>query len=355
MHNARSELKSALRSLFTLNPQKGPRRWIATRAALSMGVPLAVMTFAGRPDLGLQAGTGAFLALFFAGAQAKERAKVLPVMAAALLACAAIGTWLAPWPWISATVMVFVAIAGSAFAFGFRIGPPGPVFFVLMYGLASMITAEYDGARRIDPLVFLTALASGLAFAYLLALLPLLLPSQRTRPARTLRELLPGPWLGDGEGWLIARVAVVSAAGMVVSMLWIDPGRAYWTVAAGIAVIGLSTVPTHALSRGMHRTFGTLVGALLYLVIAPLGAHPWAFVLLLAGLQFVIELVVVRNYGVALVFITPLVLLIAGAAMGSTDHLTTATERLVDTAVGSALAMASGFLQRPGAASRASR
>ncbi|KUF08512.1 FUSC family protein [Leucobacter sp. G161] len=344
-----NEFAAALRSLFVLAPgPPGPRRWIATRAALSMGIPLAVLTLAGRPDLGLMAGTGAFLALFFAGAAAAERARVLPVIGAVLFACAALGALLAPSPWLTAAGLVVVAIAGSAFSFAYRVGPPGPVFFVLMFGLSGMITSVRDGARVTEPAVFLTTLAGGLLFSYLLALVPLVLAEERARPVRPLREMLPGPWLGAGEQWLVVRIAIVAALGAVLSMLWVDPERAYWTVSTGVAVVGLSTVPNHSFARGLHRTFGTLVGAGAYLLLAPLAQLPWVFVLLLPLLQFTIEFVVVRNYALALVFITPLVLLIAGAAIGDANQLSTATERFVDTAVGSALAMASGVLrERP--------
>lgn len=344
-----SELVRALRSLFVLSPgPPGPRHWIATRAALSMGIPLAVLTLVGRPDLGLMAGTGAFLALFVAGAAAAERARVLPVIGAALFACAALGTWLAPSPWLTAAGLVAVAVGGSALSFGFRVGPPGPVFLVLMYGLSGMITTVRDGARVTEPWVFLATLAGGLVFSYVLALLPLAIPAERARPTRPLRELLPGPWLGAGEQWLVVRIALVAALGAVLSMLWVDPERAYWTVSTGVAVVGLSTVPNHSFARGVHRTIGTLVGAAAYLALAPLAKLPWVFVLLLPLLQFTIEFVVVRNYALALVFITPLVLLIAGAAIGDANQLSTAAERFVDTAVGSALAMASGVLrERP--------
>lgn len=61
--------------------------------------------------------------------------------------------------------------------------------------------------------------------------------------------------------------------------------------------------------------------------------------ILLALLQFGIELVVVRNYAFALVFVTPLVLLISGAATGGTHLVTAAGERVIDTVLGSAIAM----------------
>lgn len=89
-----------------------------------------------------------------------------------------------------------------------------------------------------------------------------------------------------------------------------------------------------AATRGIHRAVGTVLGAGLYLVLALLPLPVWALGLLQGGLQFVIELVVVRHYALALVFITPLVLLIIGAATGEGATFTRALERVVDTLVG---------------------
>ncbi|KTR81587.1 FUSC family protein [Leucobacter chromiiresistens] len=336
----------AVRSLFEMPAGPGPRLWIALRAALSIGVPFGVLTALGYEGIGLQTAAGAFVALFAAGLAAAERAKVLPFVALALIASAALGAALSPWPVLLGVGLVVVAGATSALSFAFRLGPPGPVFFVLSYGLAGNITAVVDGQRVNSPLVLIAALSGGALFSYLLALAPLLRDSERAKPVRPLGELLPGPWLGPGELRLILRILIVSVAGTAVTMLWIDPHRAYWTVSAGVAVIGLSAVRRHSLARGLHRTVGTLVGAGVYLAIAPLGAIPFALVLLLTGLQFVIELVVVRNYALALVFITPLVLLLTGAAAGGGDLMGAAAERVLDTLIGSAIAVATALLHR---------
>lgn len=335
----------AVRSLGAL-PPAAPRTSIALRAMLSLAVPLALMTLLGHPEIGLQAAAGAFVSIYAASLGAAERAKVLPFVAVALLACAALGALLSPWPMFLALGLIVTTIVTSALCHGFRLGPPGPVFFALTFGLAANVTAVVDGERLNSPVVLLLAVASGAAFSYLLALAPLLLRSERAKPVRPLRELLPGPWLGRGELELVARTAIVAIAGTAVNVLWLDPHRAYWTVTAAVAVIGLSAGRRHAVERGLHRTVGTLVGAGLYLAIAPLGQFPWLLVVLLASLQFVVEQTVVRNYALALVFITPLVLLLTGAAASGGNLWSSAGERFVDTAVGVALAIMTGFIHR---------
>ncbi|WP_241095500.1 MULTISPECIES: FUSC family protein [unclassified Leucobacter] len=336
----------ATRSLLELPPSPGPRTWIALRAALSVSLPFGALTLLGHPEIGLQTAAGAFVALYAAGMGAAERAKVLPFVAAALIACTALGALLAPWPILLAIGLVGVTVVASALCFAYRVGPPGSVFFALAFGLSANITAVVDGERLNSPVTLMLAVSGGALFSYALALAPLLRRAERARPVRPVDELLPGPWLGAGERELLARVAVVAVLGTAVSVIWIDPHRAYWTVTAGVAVVGLVAGRRHAIGRGLHRTVGTLIGAGLYLAIAPLGRIPLLLVLLLGILQFAVESVVVRNYALALVFITPLVLLISGAATGGGDLWGSALERFLDTAVGVAIAMLTGLIHR---------
>ncbi|MFT4232340.1 MAG: FUSC family protein [Leucobacter sp.] len=331
-------------SLFMLGGGQGSRIWIATRAALSLGVPLALSTAVGHQTIGLQVSVGAFTALFATSRTAAERAKVLPFIGAGLLASAGLGVVLAQWGWALTLGLVLIAAVSCALAFGYRVGPPGPVFFVLAYGLAGNITAPVDGVRHIDPWAFVLAVCCGIAFSYLVALVPLLSARERARPVSPLRELLPGPRLGREGRLLIVRAVLVAAIGAVVSAVWLDPHRAYWTVSSGVAVIGLTTGRSYAFRRALHRIAGTLVGALVYLVVAPLGEVPWALVALLVLLQFSVELVITRNYGFGLALVTPLVLLIVGVVTGGSDHQDVVLARLVDTATGALLGFASGFL-----------
>lgn len=340
--------RRAVKSLVALPAGPGPRGWIAFRAAMSIGVPFAALSLAGHESIGLQMAAGAFTSLYSTHLRAGERARVLPFVGLYLIACAVLGVLLAPatlWLLIGLAV---VSTVSSALAFAFRLGAPGPVFLVLMYGLAGSITGvnEATGERFNDPITFLVALTCGVAFSCLVACAPLLLRTERACPTRPLREVLPGPWLGPGERLLTIRIAIAATLGIVITAAFFDPNRAYWTVCASIAVVGLSAVRSYSIGRGMHRTVGTLLGAGLYLAIAPLGSHPLVLVAMLALLQFAIEFVVVRNYALALVFITPLVLLLTGAAVVGADHVTTASERVIDTAIGSAIAIVTSVLHR---------
>ncbi|MGN7967325.1 FUSC family protein [Microbacterium sp. 22179] len=326
-------------SLFAFAPSRGPRWPLALQAAIGIAAPIAVSTVLGQAPLGYIAASGAFTVLYAGSAPVVDRARVLPIIAVSLLLSAALGILVAGNTLVVSIGVVVVATVSAALAFGFRLGPPGPLFFVLVYGLSAHVVAS----GTIDPFVYLAALTGGCLFSYLVALAPLALPRIRQIRARPMRELLPGPAWNVDSRMLLLRVVIVAIAGVLLGLV-IDPDRTYWIVGSAVAVIGVAAARRAAFQRGLHRMLGTVVGAGLYVLLALL--HPagiW-LALLLGLLQFSIELVVVRHYALALAFITPLVLLLTGAATGSIGSLDVAGERIVDTIVGAVLGAASGVL-----------
>lgn len=326
-------------SLFAFGPSRGPRWPVALQAALGLSVPIAAMTLLGEPSLGCVAASGAFTVLFAGASPAVERARVLPLVGTGLVVSAALGVLAASSPWLVSIGVVVVAIVSAALAFGFRLGPPGPLFFVLVFGLSAHIVAT----ASIAPLAYLVAFTGGCVFSYLVSLVPLLLPEARSRRARPLRVLLPGPVLDTDALMLLLRVAIVAVLGVLLALV-VDPGRSYWIVGSAVAVIGIAAARKAAFQRGLHRMLGTVVGAGAYALLALLHPAGLWLALLLGVLQFAVELVVARNYALALVFITPLVLLLTGAATGEVGSMEVALERIVDTLVGAALGTASGLL-----------
>lgn len=49
--------------------------------------------------------------------------------------------------------VVVVAVVSATLAFGFRLGPPGPIFFVLAFGLSAQVMAN----ASIPPLAYVAA------------------------------------------------------------------------------------------------------------------------------------------------------------------------------------------------------
>ena len=332
----RAETAHLVTSLTTFGPSIG-RRWpLAVQAGLAMAVPIVVLALAGRSDVALLAASGAFTVIYGGWLRPRQRARFAPIMALVLFTCAAAGVLAAGGGTIVVLLGALVlTVVAASLAGWFSLGPPGPVFFVLVYGLSTQVTAIRDGVRIVDPGVYLGVVAASSAFACLLVVLPLLLPRYRREQVRPVRTLFPRRWGGVAQT-LAVRAAIVAIVG-VGAAVFIDPERSYWIICAGLAVVGMPVGRRAAAARGIHRTVGTVFGAVVYLGLALLPLPIWALGLLLGALQVVIELTVVRHYALAVLFITPLVLLLIGAASGEGANITLALERVVDTIVGAAV------------------
>lgn len=326
-------------SLFRFAPARGPRWQLGLQAAIGIAAPIAVMTLLGHPTLGYIAGSGAFTVLFAGAAPAVERARVLPFIAAGLTLCAALGAYASAERWLVGAGIIAVAVTAALLCFGFRLGPPGPIFFVLVFGLSAQVTAS----AAIAAPAYIAAVAAGCLFSYLVALSPLLIGRVRSHPSRRLRELFPRPVYDATSRMLVLRVAIVAVLGVAIG-IFVDPGRSYWIVGAAIAVIGLAADRRVAFERGLHRMLGTVAGVGVYALLALLHPQGLWIALLLGIMQFTVELVVVRHYALALMIITPLVLLLTGAATGQIGQMDVALERVIDTVIGAVLGAASGVL-----------
>lgn len=338
LHRLTHAVRHAFASLFTLRPAPSPRWPLAVQASLAIVLPIAVATLVGHPEIGYQAATGAFAALYASNRGAVDRVKVVPIVGAGLFVAALAGVWAGPSPVLTIIGLALVTLAGSAAAFGFSLGPPGPLFVVLVFGLSAHVSGVGAPAG-----VYLAAMAGGILLSVVIVAAPLVLPSRRRMPRHPLRELLPGPAWPTPTRMLFFRAAIVALAGTAIG-IFVDPDRVYWIVGAAIAVIGTAPERQAAFNRGLHRMVGTLLGAGLYLLLAPIPVTGLALALMLGVLQFAIEIVVVRNYALALTFITPLVLLLTSAATGVAGSIDVASERIIDTLVGATLGAVTGLL-----------
>ena len=109
---------------------------------------------------------------------------------------------------------------------------------------------------------------------------------------------------------VMVRVAIAAPlAGAAATLLGI--GHAYWAIAAAVLVLHQGADRSRTLRRGADRLAGTWVGLILAAGILLLHPQGWWLALILAVLQVVIEMLVVRHYGLASVFITAAALTIA--------------------------------------------
>ncbi|WP_158079268.1 FUSC family protein [Actinomadura sp. CNU-125] len=139
-----------------------------------------------------------------------------------------------------------------------------------------------------------------------------------------------------------ARVAVCTAAAVGAAFA-AGLSQPYWAAIAVCAVLQGQTL-TGTWQRAINRSIGTVAGLGVAALLLPLHPHGVAVALIVGVLQFVVELLVARNYALAVMFITPLTLLLVEAAHPGASPVPFAESRLVNTLLGCAIGVVGGHL-----------
>jgi uncharacterized membrane protein YccC len=135
----------------------------------------------------------------------------------------------------------------------------------------------------------------------------------------------------------------VLVAGLVATGLGI--GHPYWAMVGAAAPLGFRDARGVAV-RGLQRLLGTLAGVVVAAGLLLLEPSGLALVLLVAALQVGAELLVGRNYALALVLVTPLALLMVHLASPEPTG-TLVWDRAVETLVGVVVGVLVGATLRP--------
>jgi uncharacterized membrane protein YccC len=91
---------------------------------------------------------------------------------------------------------------------------------------------------------------------------------------------------------------------------------------------------------------GTVGGLVLTALLLAISLVPWQLVLVLIVLQFLTEMFVIRHYSLALLFITPLALLMSQLAAPVADRGSLLADRLLETIIGVAVGVVVVLLVR---------
>lgn len=324
----RPALRQATAGLLRWGPHGGAHR-VALRAGVSVCVPLLVLVLAGRVGWAPYAAFGAFTSLYGRRHARSERAGMQVVAGAFLVLAVTAGALVSLAPdarWFVVPLGAVLAAAGSLASDAYRWHPPGPLFLVFAFTVCAMVPAT--------PATVVVAAAVATAsvlFSLLVAHVGVL-----REPSAWRRPELPAPRFRDAfaapgaRAHLLRHVIALGVAGAIATGLgWQHP---YWAMVAAVTVLSGPDLAAR-LTRGLHRVVGTAAGVVVaapILLWSPQGA--WA-VLVIGVLQVLTELVVGRNYAVALLFITPLALM-----MGQLAHPVAAgpllRDRLFETVLG---------------------
>ncbi len=321
--------------------QPSDRHWsMPFAAALSSGAPLLVGAYFGHIGDGLVSSLGGMVFLYLPGTSLQHRMVWLMACAFGLVACYTLGLTshlVAP---ILLPVLVFIAVLVMMCLRIYSVGPPGGIFFIMSVAIGAYTPLTIE---RYPTLVGLNALGCLLAciIAFFYSVYTL-----RTRPPQPV-----APLVAPTFSFVVFDSVVIGAfVGISLGFAQIlRMPRPYWVPVSCLAVIQGASLRA-VWTKQLQRILGTVAGVgVAWLCLMP-SMGPWSIALLVMGLTFVVETLVVRHYGTAAVFITPLTILLADAAnLGSTSPAALIQARLLDTVLGALIGLLGGFcLHHPG-------
>jgi uncharacterized membrane protein YccC len=127
-------------------------------------------------------------------------------------------------------------------------------------------------------------------------------------------------------------------------------GHGYWAAVSAVAVLQTPNL-LGSVHRTMQRAVGTLFGVVLAAVAVLFLPGQWALVAAIVFLQVVAELLVVRNYGLAILAVTPLAILVGELAQPA-PVTGLIRDRLLQTVLGCMIGLLCAVLIRNRAAVR---
>jgi hypothetical protein len=309
--------------------QKSDRPWqLPAAAAIASGGPLLAAAWHGNLALGLAASLGGLVFLYLPRAAGARGLARVAGCAIGMVASHAIGTASQVSPAATVAATGLVAFAAALLCRWRGVGPPAALFFVMAVSIAAQ-TPVHPGRALLNTELLAAGclLALAVAVVYRL-LLPHDIAATPARPAPAGGAVILAESLVIGS-FVALSLAVAQTAGLE---------RPYWVPVSCMAVLQGASLRA-AWTRQLQRIAGTGVGMLLFGALAAAPLTAWHVAAAVTGLTFVVETLVVRHYGAAVVFITPLAVLLAeaaqlpGQAAGHSVH-DLMQARLLDTVIG---------------------
>jgi len=303
-------------------------------AALSTGLPLLAGVYFDHLDYGLISSLAGLVFLHMPATPLYHRMVSLMACAFAMTASYALGVTSHLYPPAMMPVLTFTAILVTMACRFYNLGPPGSLFCIMAASIGAYAPGDFMQVPLKVGIYFLGSLQACLiAFIYSIHIL-------RSRPAAPVTPL-PPPSFDFVVFDSIIIGLFVGASLALAQALHMD--NAYWVPVSCLAVVqGMSLRAVW--TRQLHRIVGTGIGLGLAGALLMLPLDQWSIALVMMLLTFIIESAIVRHYGFAVVFITPLTILLAEAAtMGRGSPALLMQARFFDTLLGCLVGLLGGI------------
>lgn len=325
--------REELRHLAAFN--NSDRQWhMPLCAALASGLPLLAGAYFDQMNYGFIASLGGVVFLYVPNTSLSHRMVSLMACTFGMSACYTLGLMCHYFPQLLLVpVLSFIAILVTMVRRFYALGPPGSLFFIVAAAIGA-----YSPINGMQVPLFVGLLTLGclqaclIAFFYSLYILPKYAPLP-------VRPLSPATF----EFLIFDSVVIGSFVGISLAVAQVmQLERAYWVPVSCLAVMQGASMRA-VWNKQVHRIMGTCIGLVFSWGLLMLPLDKWRISLMVMALAFGIEILVVRHYALAVIFITPMTIFLAEGGhlgQGTTDALLHA--RLLDTVLGSVVGLIGG-------------
>lgn len=333
-----NKIKQELIQLFTLKdsdrPWQGP-----VLTTISVGFPILIGFYLGNLSAALLASFSGLVILYLPNSGSfTNRITTLLISSFGFLVAFAFGQFFSFNHIVAIVVFGLFSMIVHLIILYYKTAAPRSFFFIMILSIS--ITQPYN-LSTIPTKMGLVAL--GTMFSSFLGLAFVLYKSLKSDSSQLNS---PKPILNKNtyaDYW----EAIILGLFMSISLslgYWYGKGNPYWIPISTLAVMQGASL-YHIWQRSLHRIVGTFVGlGLCWLLlqtttkIEVLGAY-------IILLQLIVELLIVRNYALAVIFITPMVIFLSEAANPLINSPNTLIEmRLWETIIGSSLGAFGGWI-----------
>lgn len=320
-------------SLFELKQTE--RLWhIPFLASLCSGIPLLIGLYFQNLGYGILASTAGLVILYLPLTNLAQRMITMLACSFGFMISFAIGVIFSFNPVISAVVLGLLTFSVQWTANYFQMKPPGSFFFIMIASIASCMPFDLGTVPLKIGLVGMGAmLACVLAFLYSLYIV-------KVYPVRSEQIQIKTKSYHNTITSALAGF-FVGLSLLIANLLHLN--NPYWVPISCMAVMQGITLE-HIWQRSFQRILGTLVGLALAWLLLLEHPTPLTACIIIFVIQFIIEMLVVRHYGLAVIFITPLTILLAeaGSAINANPNVLIPT-RFFDIALGSIIGAIAGW------------
>lgn len=290
------KIQENIKHIFTWNPSD--RLWqMPFFAGLGVAIVLFIAAFFNRPDLGLVAMIGANIFLYVPDTPIYHKMILCMACAFGIIISFTLGLVGQAYPLLIPLIVFLVTMTSAQVVRYFSIGAPGFFFFTFAMILGTYIPFEIKDYPFAIGLVALGAMvANVMVLLYSLSVIYVFkIPPK------------PIPKIGEfGFGATIIDPIIIAffvSSSMVLQNL-LELERGYWVGVSCAAILTAVTFKQIWIKQ-TQRIFGTILGVSLAYWLLHFSFSPIQFALLMMILLFLAELTVVRNYALAMLFLTP--------------------------------------------------